>query len=68
LDEVWASPQFASISVTDEVKAMMAINSNYFLLETTVTYMDTVFNLASVLVIDEQQKVKVIARRFGGQW
>lgn len=30
LDEVWASPQFASISVTDEVKAMMAINSNYF--------------------------------------
>jgi len=30
--------------------------------------MDTVFNLASVLVIDEQQKVKVIARRFGGQW
>jgi general secretion pathway protein K len=68
LDEVWASPQLASISVTDEVKAMMAINSNYFLLETTVTYMDTVFNLASVLVIDEQQKVKVIARRFGGQW
>ncbi|WP_233079611.1 type II secretion system minor pseudopilin GspK [Rheinheimera soli] len=68
IDEVWASPQLANISVTDEVKAMMTINSNYFVLETTVTYMDTIFNLASVLVIDEQQKVKVIARRFGGQW
>lgn len=68
LDEVWTNPALASISVTDEVKAMMTITSGYFVLETTVTYMDTVFNLASVLVIDEQQKVKVIARRFGGQW
>lgn len=68
LDEVWSSPQLAGISVTDEVKALMAVNSNYFVLETTVTYMDTVFNLASVLVVDEQQNVKVTARRFGGQW
>jgi general secretion pathway protein K len=68
LDEVWASPQLASISVTDEVKAMMSVNSNYFVLETTVTYMDTIFNLASVLVIDDKKNVKVIARRFGGQW
>lgn len=68
LDEVWTSPQLAGISVTDEVKALMAVNSNYFVLETTVTYMDTVFNLASVLVVDEQQNVKVTARRFGGQW
>ena len=68
VDELWNSPQLANITVPDEVKAMMAVNSNYFVLETTVTYLDTVFNLASVLVVDEQQKVKVIARRFGGQW
>ncbi|WP_337880022.1 type II secretion system minor pseudopilin GspK [Rheinheimera sp.] len=68
LDEVWQSQQLQGKNIPDEVKALFVLKTNYFVLESTVTYQDSLFNLASVLHIDEQQKVKVIARRFGGQW
>jgi len=68
LDQVWQSSQLQGKNIPDEVKEHFALKSSYFVLESTITYQDSIFNLASVLQLNEQKQVKVIARRFGGQW
>lgn len=68
VSEVWQSPQLQGKVIPEDVKERFVLTSNYFVLESTVSYRESVLRLASVLHINEKKQVKVIARRFGEQW
>lgn len=67
LDELFALPQLSSITVPEEAKSMLALKSDSFQLTTTAAYLESGFVLTSILKINEDNQVKVLARRFGGQ-
>ena len=67
LDELFASTQLAAITVPDEAKTMLTVKSDSFQLVATAGYLDSGFVLTSVLKINENNQVRVLARRFGGQ-
>ncbi|MGP9802986.1 type II secretion system minor pseudopilin GspK [Rheinheimera sp. NSM] len=62
-----ADPILAGITVPDEVKTMLAVKSDSFRLVATTAYLESGFVLTSVLKINDNNQVKVLARRFGGQ-
>lgn len=67
VDEVFASSTLAAITVPDEAKSMLSVKSDRFELTATTSYLDSGFVLTSVLQINENNQVRVLARRFGGQ-
>jgi general secretion pathway protein K len=67
LDEVFSAPAFAGVTIPDEVKTMLAVKSDSFQLTATAAYMESGFVLTSVLKLNNNNQVKVLARRFGGQ-
>jgi general secretion pathway protein K len=67
LDEVFALQQLASITVPETAKSMLAVTSDSFQLTATAGYLESGFVLTSILKINENKQVKVLARRFGGQ-
>lgn len=67
IDEVFTSSQLAGITVPDGVKSMLVVKSAYFNLTATAAYLESGFVLTSVLKINDNNQVKVLARRFGGQ-
>lgn len=67
LDDLFATSQLSGITVADDVKSMLAIKSDSFKLVATAGYLDSGFVLTSVLKLDENNQVKVVSRRFGGQ-
>ena len=67
LDELFASPQLTEIAVADEVKTMLTVKSDMFQLTATTAYLESGFVLTSTLKINENNQVRVLARRFGGQ-
>jgi general secretion pathway protein K len=46
---------------------MLAVKSDSFRLVATTAYLESGFVLTSVLKINDNNQVKVLARRFGGQ-
>lgn len=67
IEDLYASDALAGITVADDAKTMLGITSDSFQLTATAAYLESGFVLTSVLKIDENNKVKVLARRFGGQ-
>ena len=67
IEDFYASDALAGITVADDAKTMLGITSDSFQLTATAAYLESGFVLTSVLIIDENNKVKVLARRFGGQ-
>ena len=67
IEDFYASDALAGITVADDAKTMLGITSDSFQLTATAAYLESGFVLTSVLKIDENNKVKVLARRFGGQ-
>lgn len=67
IEEVFASEALAGITIPDEVKTMLSITSDSFQLTATAAYLESGFILTSVLKINDNNQVKVLARRFGGQ-
>lgn len=67
LDELFASTQLSTITVPDDAKTMLTVKSDSFQLVATAGYLDSGFVLTSVLKINENNQVRVLARRFGGQ-
>ncbi|HEY9040968.1 MAG TPA: type II secretion system minor pseudopilin GspK [Rheinheimera sp.] len=67
IEEVFGSEALAGITVPDEVKTMLSVKSDSFQLTATAAYLESGFILTSVLKLDENNQVKVLARRFGGQ-
>jgi general secretion pathway protein K len=67
LDEVFAAEALAGITVADDVKTMLTLKSDSFQLKATAAYLESGFVLTSILKINDNNQVKVLARRFGGQ-
>lgn len=67
LDELFALPQLSGITVPEAAKSMLALKSDSFQLTATAAYLESGFVLTSILKINEDNQVKVLARRFGGQ-
>lgn len=67
LDDIYSSNELNGITVPDEVKNMLTLKSRYFQLKATTAYLETGFVLTSVLKLDDNNQVRVLARRFGGQ-
>lgn len=67
LDELFALPQLSSITVPDDAKSLLSLKSDSFQLTATAAYLESGFVLTSVLKINDNNQVKVLARRFGGQ-
>ena len=67
LDELFALPQLSSITVPDDAKSLLSLKSDSFQLTATTAYLESGFVLTSVLKINDNNQVKVLARRFGGQ-
>lgn len=67
VDELLALPQLAGIEMPDDVKAVLTIKSSYFQLLATTAYLESGFVLTSIFRVDDDNTVRVLARRFGGQ-
>lgn len=67
LEELFATAELSAITVPDDVKTMLVLKSNSFQLTATAAYLESGFVLTSVLKINDNNQVKVLARRFGGQ-
>ncbi|MAA94875.1 MULTISPECIES: type II secretion system minor pseudopilin GspK [unclassified Arsukibacterium] len=67
IDELLALPQLAGIEMADDVKALLAVKSSYFQLLATTSYLESGFVLTSIFRVDDENTVRVLARRFGGQ-
>ena len=67
LEELFATAELSAITVPDEAKSMLALKSDSFQLTATAAYLESGFVLTSVLKINDNNQVKVLARRFGGQ-
>jgi general secretion pathway protein K len=67
MEDVFSAPALAGITVPDDVKSMLVLKSDSFQLTATAAYLETGFILTSILKINENNQVKVLARRFGGQ-
>ena len=67
VDELLALPQLAGIEMADDVKALLTVKSSYFQLLATTSYLESGFVLTSIFRVDDENTVRVLARRFGGQ-
>ncbi|WP_166838180.1 type II secretion system minor pseudopilin GspK [Rheinheimera pleomorphica] len=67
LDELFALTQLSSITVPDDAKSLLSLKSDSFQVTATAAYLESGFVLTSVLKINDNNQVKVLARRFGGQ-
>lgn len=66
-DEIFSSSALSGITVPDDIRSMLTVKSVYFRLTATTAYLESGFVLTSILKIDENNKVRVLARRFGGR-
>lgn len=67
VEEIFALPALAGIKVEDNVKSMLSVKSDSFELTATAAYLESGFVLTSVLKINDNNQIGVVARRFGGQ-
>ncbi|KKO44601.1 type II secretory pathway protein [Arsukibacterium ikkense] len=67
VDELFALPQLAGKEIPADVKALLTIKSSYFQLLATTSYLESGFVLTSIFRVDNENTVRVLARRFGGQ-
>lgn len=66
INEFWASSQLSGLTIPDDVKTMFDVRSRYFQAELMVQFADSRFQLTSVFHVDDNQVIRVVARRFGG--
>lgn len=67
IEELFNLPVLAGITVADDVKTMLTIKSDSFQLTATAAYLESGFVITSILKINDNKQVRVLARRFGGQ-
>ncbi|WP_333606955.1 type II secretion system minor pseudopilin GspK [Arsukibacterium sp.] len=67
LEEFFASSSLVDITITDDVKSLLTVKSSYFKLQATGAYLDAGFVLTSIFKREEDNRIRVLARRFGGQ-
>lgn len=66
--DFWALKEVSALkNVATLDKSQFTVNSKFFKLITNAQYNDVRFDLTSVLQLDEQNLVHVLARRFGGK-
>lgn len=61
------SSSLSGITVTDEAKAVLSVRSDYFQLQATTAYLEAGFRQTTLFKREENDSIKVLARRFGGQ-
>lgn len=66
INEFWASSQLSGLTIPDDVKTMFDVRSRYFQAELMVQFADSRFQLTSIFHVDDNQVIRVVARRFGG--
>lgn len=67
LEELFATAELGAITVPEDAKSMLTLKSDSFRFTATAAYLESGFILTSVLKINDNNQVKVLARRFGGQ-
>ncbi|CAM5199178.1 type II secretion system minor pseudopilin GspK [Alishewanella longhuensis] len=61
------SPALAGITVPEEVKSVLTVKSEHFKLQATTAYLESGFRLTVIFKREENNAIRVLARRFGGQ-
>lgn len=61
------SAALAGIAVPEDVKAVLTVTSEHFKLLATTAYLESGFRLTVVFKREENNAIRVLARRFGGQ-
>lgn len=67
VDSLLQSTPLSGITVSDEVKAVLSVRSDYFQLQATTAYLEAGFRQTTLFKREEDDSIKVLARRFGGQ-
>lgn len=68
IEDFWALKEVSALkNVAQLDKSQFTVNSKFFKLITNAQYNDVRFDLTSVLQLDEQNLVHILARRFGGR-
>jgi len=61
------SPALAGLTVPADVKAALSVKSEYFRLQATTAYQESGFQQSTLFKREENNAIRVLARRFGGQ-
>lgn len=67
VDSFLQSAALAGVLVPEDVKSALSVNSEHFRLLATTAYLESGFRLTVVFKREENNAIKVLARRFGGQ-
>jgi len=65
ITDVFALPQLTALTLTDEIKQQLAVDSEYFKLKTKATFNDSYFFLNSIMKVEDGSKINVISRTIG---
>jgi general secretion pathway protein K len=64
-EEIFALPQLTTLTLSDEIKQQLAVDSEYFKLKTKATFNDSYFFLNSIIKVEDDGKINVISRTIG---
>lgn len=67
VDSFLQSSVLSGITVPEEVKTVLTVKSEHFQLQATTAYLESGFRLTVIFKREENNAIKVLARRFGGQ-
>lgn len=65
IEDVFALPQLTALTLTNEIKQQLAVDSEYFKLKTKATFNDSYFFLNSIMKVENGNKINVISRTIG---
>jgi len=65
IEDVFDLQQVSALSLSDEVKELITVDSDYFLLKTKTTFNDSYFFLNSIMKVEENNQINIISRTIG---
>ena len=65
INDFYSSEALSGINLNDEHKKLFVVDSEYFTLKTTTRFNNSYFSMSSLLRVEENQEISVIARTVG---
>jgi len=65
IEDFFATPEFGKLSVNDDLKKQLVVDSEYFKLKSSASFNDSFFAMSSVFKVEDNKKVHVVSRKIG---
>ena len=66
INDFFQEAEVAALNLSDEQRNWFDVTTEYFILDTKTRYNDATFSMSSVLQVEENNRISVLRREFGG--